>query len=164
MVYIYVEKLDKCGYFVTRYLTIRLARTGAGVKNKGVFMPRRERTDSIHSLVSSQRIASQKGPILDWPAHIKIDDSLDADVVMATYTDVFKGRSAAHWKPHHASIAAHLALLMAEQQKLTELLLRTGSIVKGKNGHASRSPVLDSLSMISSLIGQSQKQLGLVGL
>ena len=124
---------------------------------------RKLRSDSTTSQVLAFKRANDEPP-LHWSEHVQLPpDSAEAEEAKRIFADMLEGRSRSHWKPHHARLLSETSLLTGQISKMTALLLKTGSVTAGKNGHPTRSPVLDALSMLQSLRMQNLKSLGLVG-
>jgi hypothetical protein len=124
---------------------------------------RKVRRDTIQGLLQAHQDAGAVD-VLQWPNAVELPaNDVEAHEARAIFSDLQKGRSRAHWRPHHARLLAETSLLSGQISVMTKMLLANGSVVVGKNGHSTRSPILDALSMLVSLRGQNLKGLGLIG-
>ncbi len=124
---------------------------------------RRIRSDTISGAVQ-QFADANAAPALEWDEAVQLPtDPLEKEQALTIFADLLAGRNREHWRPHHARLLSETALLTGQISAMTAILLREGSISAGKNGHPTRSPVLDALSMLQSLRTQNYKSLDLVG-
>ena len=121
---------------------------------------RKPRSDSITTAVAAAQLARQEVPFL-WPDHIDLPaNENDRDIALGTFAALQAAREPRWWRPHHRDSLAELSLLLGQRQKLIMLLTKTGPMTT-QNGRATRSPVLDALSQIQSIVSQSLKPLGI---
>jgi hypothetical protein len=124
---------------------------------------RRTRADTVNGAVEQFRDANSAPP-LEWDEAVQLPaDPAEREQALAIFNDLLSGRNREHWRPHHARLLSETALITGQISVMTNVLIRTGSLAKGKNGHTSRSPVLDALSMLQSLRMQNYKSLDLIG-
>ena len=108
---------------------------------------------------------AQEGPPLSWPEEAVAlpTDPEQRKLAQAEFAQLQGARSRDHWRDHHAAILAEYCVLSLEIRRLTELIRETGGLTIGKNGHQSRDPNLDVLSLLMSLRSQVTKQAGIAG-
>ncbi len=124
---------------------------------------RKTRRDTVQGAVNSFQDV-MAADVLAWPESMPLpEDQQEAAQAKLEFSNLQKGRARSHWRPHHAAILADAALMGGQLAKLSAMLIKSGPIIKTEKGHATRSPILDSMSMVASLRGQALKQLGLVG-
>jgi hypothetical protein len=124
---------------------------------------RKQRSDSIAGELTAHLEARLPDPLY-WPQDVALPvDVEDARKAKVIFSELQHGRNHSYWRPHHARMLAEYALLTGQIDKLMALVLKTGAVTQGKNGHLTRSPLLDAMSMMVSQRAQLLKSLGLIG-
>jgi hypothetical protein len=130
-------------------------------------MPARK-TDPRNTTQSLLRahVAAAAKPVLAWPPALELpSDETQRSEALNEFDQVLKGRNAAHWKPHHASLVGEYALISGQIRTLMKQLNKFGPLTKSPNNPSQliRSPLLDALTMLQSNRSTLVKQLGLSG-
>lgn len=124
---------------------------------------RKIRRDSLQGQLNAFA-AAQSADVLQWPDSVTLPaDPAEAATAKMHFSNLQKGRARSHWRPHHSTLMAEVALMSGQIAKLTEMLTKSGAVIRTEKGHLTRSPLLDALSMVVSLRTQNLKSLGLVG-
>ena len=125
---------------------------------------RKTRVDTVAGAINAHSEAQLPDP-LQWPQDVALpaaeEDARKAKII---FSEVQAGRNRNHWKPHHARQVAEYALLTGQIDKLMAVVIQTGPVTRGINGHLTRSPILDAMSMLTSQRNQLTKALGLIGI
>lgn len=99
--------------------------------------------------------------LASWPSTVeRLDDEARQTKIDAAFALIVSQRPASGWPPLDLHRAAQLAAWMVEQDHLTNVLSRAGSMVKGDRG-MKPSPVLYALKDISNLVQTASRSLGL---
>ena len=121
---------------------------------------RKPRSDSITTAVAAAKLAREEVPFV-WPSHVELPaNENDRDIALGTFVQLQMAREPRWWRPHHRDSLAELSLLLGQRQRLIVLLTKTGPMTT-QNGRALRSPILDALSQLQSIVTQSLKPLGI---
>ncbi len=124
---------------------------------------RKTRRDSLQGQLDAFA-AAQSADVLQWPDSVDLPaDPAEAATAKMHFSNLQKGRARSHWRPHHSTLMAEVALMSGQIAKLTEMLTKSGAVIRTEKGNLTRSPLLDALSMVASLRSQNLKSLGLVG-